>query len=140
VNRISKPLKEISMKRTIVILSSVLVLAVSVFATSSQAQSNSEKLSKQQLNTLIATAKTPAEHSRIAQYYGAEAQNLLAQSKEHAQMAEQFKNNPVTNSSKHVTGTVNHCEFLAQDLKESAAAMQNLALEHEQMAKVAGLK
>ena len=128
------------MKRTIVILSSVLVLAVLAFASVSQAQPSSEKLSKDQLSTLIATAKTPAEHNRIAEYYSGEAQNLLAQSKEHRQMAEQFKKNPMTSSSKYAPATVNHCEYLAQHLKESAAAMQTLAQDHEQMAKAAGQK
>ncbi len=128
------------MKRTIVILSSILVLALVAFASASQAQQNTEKLSKQQLATLISTAKTPAEHSRIAQYYGAEAQSDLAQSQEHAQMAEQFKENPVTNSSKSVTGTVNHCEYLAQHFQQSAVANQKLEQEHEQMAREAGQK
>ena len=128
------------MKRTIVVLSSILVLAVATFATTSQAQSNSDKLSKQQLLSLTATAKTPAEHSRLAQYYSAQAQNDLAQSKEHEQMAEQFKNNSVTSSSKFAAGTVNHCEFLAQNLKQSAAQMQALSNEHAQMAIEAGKK
>src|ERR1017187_877489 len=53
-----------------------------------------EHLSKHQLNTLIATAKTPADHQRIAQFYQAQAQDYLAQSKEHAREAEQSRNDP----------------------------------------------
>jgi hypothetical protein len=128
------------MKRTIGFLSFILVLAVVVFAQISQAQQKPEKLSKQQLLSLIATAKTSAEHNRIAQYYGAEAKAYLAQSQEHEQMAEQYKKNPVISSSKFATGTVNHCEYLAQHFKESATQMQELAQEHEQMAKDAGQK
>jgi hypothetical protein len=44
-----------------------------------------DHLSKRQLNTLIATAKTPAEHQRIAEFYLSQAQDYVAQSKEHAQ-------------------------------------------------------
>jgi hypothetical protein len=132
--------KEISMKRTIATLSFALVFAVTAFAQTSQSQPKPEKLSKQQLNTLIATAKTPAEHSRIAQYYGAEAQADLAQSKDHEQMVEQFKQNPTFNSSKLTLGTVNHCEYLAQHYKENAAKMQQLSQDHEQMAKAAAQK
>jgi hypothetical protein len=128
------------MKRTIVFLSSILVFAVVAFAATSQAQQNSVKLSKQQLATLIATANTPAEHTRIAQYYAAEVQSDLALSQEHAQMAEQFSKNPATNSSKSSTGTVNHCEYLAQHFKQSAVKAQQLEQAHEQMAREAGQK
>jgi superoxide dismutase len=105
-----------------------------------QTQPSSDNLSKQQLLSLISSAKTPAEHIRIAQYYGAKAQDYLAQSKEHAQMAEQFKSNSLTSSAKFSAGTVNHCEFLAQNLKQKAEQMQKLAAEHEQMAREAGQK
>ncbi len=123
------------MNRTIATLSFATVLAFTSFAAMAQAQPNSADLSKQQLVSLIASAKTPAEHIRIAQYYGAKAQDYLAQSNEHVQMAEQFKKNSVTSSSKFSTGTVNHCEYLAQNFKLKAEQMQKLEAEHEQMAK-----
>jgi hypothetical protein len=128
------------MNRTIVVLSSIFVFALIAFASTAQAQQNSADLSKQQLATLIASAKTPAEHTRIAQYYGAQAQADLALSQEHAQMADQFEKNSVTSSSKFTTGTVNHCAYLAASYKQSAAKMQKLEQEHEQMAKEAGQK
>jgi len=128
------------MNRTIVVLSSIFVFALVAFASTAQAQQNSADLSKQQLATLIASAKTPAEHTRIAQYYGAQAQADLALSQEHAQMADQFEKNSVTSSSKFTTGTVNHCAYLAASYKQSAAKMQKLEQEHEQMAKEAGQK
>jgi hypothetical protein len=127
------------MKRTIVALSFALVLAATAFAQTAQAQ-KAEKLSKQQLLSLIATAKTPAEHGRLAAYYSAEAQDYLAQSKEHEQMVAAYKKNPAMNTSKSSSGPVNHCEYLSQHLKESAAQVQELAKEHERMAKEAGQK
>jgi hypothetical protein len=75
------------MKRTIVFLSYILVFTAVAFAQAAQPQQKPEKLSKRQLLSLIATAKTPAEHNRIAQYYRAAAQDYLAQSKEHEEMA-----------------------------------------------------
>jgi hypothetical protein len=128
------------MSRTIVSFAFAAVLAFTSFAAMAQAQPSSDNLSKQQLLSLIVSAKTPAEHIRIAQYYGAKAQDYLAQSKEHAQMAEAFKQNSLTSSSKFSTGTVNHCEFLAQNFKQKAEQMQKLEREHEQMAKEAGQK
>jgi hypothetical protein len=65
------------MKRTLSILSILslaFVMTVAAFGqTASTPQSKPEHLGKRQLNTLIATAKTPAEHQRIAQYYEAKA-------------------------------------------------------------------
>jgi hypothetical protein len=127
------------MKRSLVILSIALDLTLTAF---SQAQSapKSEKLSEQQLLSLITTAKTPADHTRIADYYQAQAKNYLAQSKEHEQMAAAYKKNPVTSSSKFATQTVNHCDYLAQSFKKDADRVQDLAKLHEQMAKDATQK
>ena len=51
------------MKRTITTLSLALALTIGLFAQAAPAQqSKPEHFSKQQLNNLIATAKTPAEH------------------------------------------------------------------------------
>jgi hypothetical protein len=97
-----------------------------------------EHLSKHQLSELIATAKTPAEHQRIAKFYQSQAQDYLAQSKEHAREAEQAKNNPMRNSNKAVFSTVNHCEYLARKFSDLASKSQELARQHEQMATDAG--
>ncbi len=129
------------MKRSLGILAIVLVIMLSVVWQVSTAQQHKpEKLSKQQLLSLIASAKTPAEHRRVAEYYHATAQDYLAQAKEHAEMAEAYKKNPMTSSSKFATGTVDHCEYFAQSFKEMATKMQELADMHEQMAKDAEAK
>ena len=122
------------MKRIIAISTVIAALLLSTPGHAATQQANLEKLSNKQLSTLAATAKTPAEHRRIANYYSAQAQNYLAESKIHGGMAEQFKANPVTNSSKFVTGTVNHCQYLADSLKASAEQSSKLAQDHEQMA------
>jgi hypothetical protein len=123
------------MKRIFGILSLAVVLAVTTFGqTSSTHQGKTQKLSNKELISLIATAKTPAEHRRIAEYFKAEAQDYLAQSKDHEQMAEAYKKNPVLSNDKFHLGTVNHCEYLAQHFKEVAAQFQELAEIHEKMA------
>lgn len=127
------------MKRSLVILSFLLALTFMAFS-QTRSTPKSEKLSKQQLFSLIATAKTPADHTRIADYYQAQAANYLAQSKEHEQMAAAYKKNPIFNSSKFATGTVNHCDYLAQSLKKDSDEAQDLAKIHEEMAKEATQK
>jgi hypothetical protein len=128
------------MKHTIAILSVVLALTATVFAQAPATTPTHEALSKKQLNSLIATAKTPAEHQRIAQFYRAQAAGYLAESKEHAQMATQYKANPVVSNSKFATGTVGHCEYFAQNFKQMSAKADELAQMHDQMAKDSAAK
>jgi hypothetical protein len=125
------------MKRTVALLSLSLILTAAALAQTSQPQQAPEKLTKQQVQALIATAQTPADHARIAQYYENKAADLLAQSRQHEQIAAQFKSNPATNSAKNSTGTVSHCEYLAERFRQQAAAMQTLAQQHQRMAAVA---
>lgn len=125
------------MKRIAFVLTFVLGLTLPVFAVST---SRPEHLSKKQLAALIATAKTPAEHQRIADYYLAESNKLLAESNHHAEMAVAFRANPATNNHKSIYGTVNHCEYLAQSLKAKAEKASALAQEHEGMAETAEQK
>ncbi len=126
------------MKRAVNIIS-ILALAFVITATtlaqSTPAQQpKAEHLSKHQLNTLIATAKTPSEHRRIAQYYEAKAQDYLTQQKEHEQMLAAYKANPVLSNDKHRASTIGHCEYFVQAFKDMAAKSQELAQLHEQMA------
>ena len=125
------------MKRTLSIfsiLSLAFVMAVAAFGqTASAPQTKPEHLGKRQLNTLIATAKTPAEHQRIAQYYQAKAQDYLAQAKEHEQMVAAYKANPSL-TAKSQASTINHCEYFVQTFKDLAAKSQELAQLHDQIA------
>jgi hypothetical protein len=126
------------MKRIFAILS-VLSLAIvmtvtAVGQTTSAPQIKPEHLSKGQLNTLISTAKTPAEHHRIAQFYQARAQDYLAQSKEHEAMVAAYKSNPSLVNNKNQASTINHCEYFVQTFKDLAVKSQELAQLHEEMA------
>lgn len=127
------------MRRFIGILILCIALTAAIYS-QAQSQPKAGKLGKQQLLSLIATAKTPAEHRRLAKYYEAQAKSYLAQAKEHEELSEAYKKNPMTSSSKFAAGTVDHCEYFAQSFKEDAAKMQELAEMHEQMAKDAEQK
>ncbi len=124
------------MKRTITILSLALALTVAAFVQASPAQQpQPEHLSKQQLNALIANAKTPAEHQRIAQFYEAKAQDYRAQAVEHETMVAAYKANSSLSNEKNRASTIGHCEYFEKTLKELAVKSQELAKLHEQMAK-----
>ncbi len=126
------------MKRTIAILTFVFALALSGFSTPTSNPAVSQ--SKEHLSAMIANAKTPADHLKIAAYYRAQSESYLAESNEHAKMAADFAKNPATNNDKVVRGTLNHCKYLAQSLKAKSQEAGRLAEQHEQMAKAAEQK
>jgi len=122
------------MKRTLAVLSLVFALAFTAYSQTTTSNQN-EKLGKKQLAALVANAKTSADHERLASYYSAQAQNDLAESELHGQMAATFHDSAVASSDKFATGTIKHCQYLQAHLKQDAAKMQALAQQHEQMAR-----
>jgi hypothetical protein len=132
------------MKRTFAalpVLSLAFAITVAVFGqTPSTQQPKPEHLSKQQLNTLIATAKTPAEHERIAQFYEAKAREYRVQEQEHEAMVAAYKANSSLSNYKNQTSTISHCEYFVQIFRELAVKSDELAQLHEQMAKDAEQK
>ena len=132
------------MKRAFRILSIVslafVITASNLAQTPSVQQPKPEHLSRHQLKTLIAIAKTPAEHRRIAQYYEAKAQDYLAKSKEHEQMLGAYDQNSSPSVRRHRPYTTYHCQYFIESYKEMAVKSHELAEPHEQMAKDAEQK
>ena len=95
---------------------------------------------KRQLTTLIATAKTPAEHERIARSYKASAQDYRAQAQEHEAMIAAYKSNSSVSNDKNRASTVGHCEYFVKSLNDLAVKSDELAKLHQQMAQEAGQK
>ncbi len=128
------------MKRAASALSLVFALALMIGPLAIAQTHKTAKIGKQQLLSLISTAETPAQHRRIARYYEAEAQDFLAQSREHDEQGAAYKKNPMTSSSKFKTDTVDHCDYFVKSFKDAAAKDQELAQMHEEMAKDAEKK
>jgi hypothetical protein len=123
------------MNQLIITLTLAVAFVAPLFAQSgSTAPAPFEKLNKKQLQSLIVNARTPADHQRIADFYHAKAQSLLAESSEHAAMAARYKANPVIAHGKFAFGTVDHCEYLSQSLKQEGGKNEQLANLHYEMA------
>jgi hypothetical protein len=123
------------------VLSFALVMTVAAFGkTPSAAQPKPEHLSKQQLQSLIATAKTPAEHERIAQYYKEQALDYLAQAKEHQAMVAAYKANSNLSNDRNRASTISHCEYFVTTFEALADNSQELGATHERMAQEAPVK
>ena len=112
-----------------------MIIAAALAQTPAASQPKPEHLSKQQLNTLIASAKTPAEHERLAQYYRSQASDYLAEAKDHESMVAAYKANSSLSNEKNRASTIGHCEYFVKTFKELAVKSQELAALHEQMSK-----
>jgi len=100
------------------------------------AAAKDKALSKTQLNHLIATAETKADHERIAQYFDAEATKYETEAKEHAELAQAYRKSGAA-SAKYPGSmqTFNHCDSLSTSLEQAAENARQLAADHRQMAK-----
>jgi hypothetical protein len=96
---------------------------------------------KKQVQTLITTAETPADHRRIAEYFNQEANRMEDEAKDHDYLAEVYRKSPYVSGGGKQSGagslfrTAEHCESVAKSLHEAAQSLRELAVEHEQMAK-----
>ena len=93
------------------------------------------KLSNQELKTLLATAKTPSDHQKIAAYYHDRAQLLNAKAQEFSAQAALYANQPATIQSKQGTSCIcpEHFRHFAKLYAEEAQESEMLAAKHEKI-------
>ena len=110
-----------------------ILLALAVALPIAQPAFRQEKLTRKELKALIASAKTPADHERIASYYRSEAQQLEAKHREHEEDLAEYYKNPSRYPSKYPT-MGDHCRSLASYYKMAAERASTLAEMHEKLA------
>jgi len=119
----------------------VAVLSLTTLGAASQArgQETHPKLSSKQLHQLIANAKTPEDHQKLAAYYRDLAAQAKAQAAEHEKMVEAYNQNPLSHPPEKATagGPAEHCRTLIRLYNDEAKEDLALADQHEQMAKAA---
>jgi len=79
-----------------------------------------DTLSSKQVKELVANAKTPADHLKLAHHYAAMAQKHEAEATEHEALAAEYTRNPQLGASKHPmsANTAEHCKFFAEHCRE----------------------
>lgn len=92
-----------------------------------------ENLTRKELKALIASAKTAADHQRIAAYYRAKARQLEVKHREHEEDLAEYYRNPSRYLSKYPT-MGDHCRGLATYYKMAAERATTLAQMHERLA------
>lgn len=119
---------------------SVLVLALlaSIAAgVGGAAEQQKAMLSNKELKALVASAKTPADHLKLARHYAAMAERHESDANEHAALAAEYRKAPRASESKRPMSpdTAAHCEYYAQHCRKAAQEMRAMAKAHEDMAK-----
>jgi hypothetical protein len=103
----------------------------------------SPSLTKKELKTLLATAKTPADHARLAAYYRDTAQQLRAQEQEYSTQAASLATQPAavegkcTRSFLSKQGTscnsASHYSYFAKECAKKAKDAETLAAQQQQL-------
>ncbi len=127
-------------KRKMQVVLTIISLVLVVFlAAGNTAAGQRPSLSKKEVKTLIASAKTKEDHLKLADYYNAQTVRLEAEAKEHDAMAEFYRQNP-PRTTKFQVFSEEHFKEIARRFRESAAKTQKLAAMHEELAATAEQK
>ncbi len=99
-----------------------------------------DKPSPSAARKLAATAKTPADYTKLAKHYEAVAASHDAEAKEHDALAEKYTRNPTGREQKHPMSaqTAGHCKTYAEHCRKLAAAAREMATAYAGMAKQGG--
>jgi hypothetical protein len=93
-------------------------------------------ISKKELKTLSATAKTPADQERLAAYYRDKAQHLRAKAQEFSAQADSMAGLPLVLESKRGIGCqcAFHYRYFSKLYAQQAKDAEALAAQHNQLA------
>jgi hypothetical protein len=94
-------------------------------------------LSKKEVKTLLATAKTPADQEQLAAYYRDKAKDLRAKAQEFAARAESMQGSPAVYESKQgiACQCAFHYRYFSKLYAQEAKDADRLAAQHDQLAK-----
>ena len=94
-------------------------------------------LPAKEVKALLAKAKTPEDHMKLARHFAAKAAQHEAEANEHEALAAEYKQNPQLGASKHpmAGNTAEHCQYFAEHCRKAAKELRALAAGHEEMAK-----
>jgi len=93
-------------------------------------------ISKKELKTLLATAKTPADQERLAAYYRDKAQHLRTKAQEFSAQGDYLATQPATIESKQgiSCNCTSHYRYFSKLYAQEAKDAEALAAQHDQLA------
>ena len=92
-----------------------------------------QEVTSSDLAQRIQTAKTPADHSALADYYAKEAANAKAQADQHAKMEKLYLAERA--SGKGLSSISAHCKNIVKQYQQMAADYDAMAVAHREAAK-----
>lgn len=97
-------------------------------------------LKTKEVKALVADAKTPADHLRLARHFAAMAEKHEAEAREHEALAAEYTRHPRLGSTKSpmAPNSPQHCTYFAEHCRKVAGTMRAMAAEHEEMARNPG--
>ncbi len=93
------------------------------------------------MEVMATSAKTKADHERVAAMLDAKAATAKADAARHQRMADSYRNAGSSIGKGYAGGypaLVAHCDALAKSYREAAAHFEALAKAHREMAAAAG--
>ncbi|MBK7928040.1 MAG: hypothetical protein IPJ98_11295 [Bryobacterales bacterium] len=123
-------------------ITSAMVLAAVIAISAPQATAVEMKgmLKSKEVKALVANAKTPADHMKLARHFNAMAEKHEAEALEHEALAVEYTRNPRMGSSKTPMSpnSAEHCKYFAEHCRKAAKEMRAMAAAHEAMAREIG--
>ena len=127
-----------NMSVTAFLLVAVLSLTTLGAMSPARGDNTNSKLTSKQLRSLIANAKTPEDHQKLAAYYRDMAAEAKANAAEHEKILAAYNQNPSTHPpAKAAGGPAEHCRTLIRLYNDEAKEDLAMADQHDQMAKAA---
>jgi hypothetical protein len=125
-----KSLHSVARPATVIAISIVLLCGLAAAA------ETSSTLNKKEVKTLLATARTPSDHQKIAAYYHDKARRLSAKALEFSAQADAHATQPATIESKQGISclSTSHFRHFAKLYAEEAKESETLALQQDQLA------
>ena len=120
-----------------IIASAMFVTALStVLVPQAGAAESKGMLKLKEVKALVANAKTPADHMKLARHFAAMAEKHEAEAKEHEALAEAYNHRSAArNENLWENKNEQHCKDYAEHCRRAAADMRAMAEVHEKMAK-----
>lgn len=114
----------------------VIVLFLTVAAGSAAAVEPKGALKPKEVKALVANAKSPAEHLKLARHFSAMAEKHEAEAKEHDELALEYSRHPqMRGKIPMAPNTAEHCRYFAEHCRNAAKQMRSMAVAHEEMGK-----
>lgn len=121
------------MKRLTILLAAAFIALVVAALPMMRAGAQSATVTADNLDQMITSAKTPADHEAIAAFYDQEAADAKSKAELHRKTADTYRQMKI---SKPVY-MAEMCDGIAAGFKKTASDAENLAKMHREMAKKA---